>query len=190
MMSVRKNIFETNSSSTHCLVIEKDKLNTTYNEELFNKSYDIKDLLLNSPAPRPLDHMDGEQFQTIEEKLAYCCKLICMQNIDLRVEEDTVVADFLELLREIFPNTDFSYLETAPFKYFYEDGDYVLDEPFYFHNWEEDAEIFPFLDKGLLKHLFQDGMIYFGNRDDENFYNFIENKLEKDDSVIGTSISG
>ena len=33
MLKIRKNVFETNSSSTHCLVIKKDKLDLDINEQ-------------------------------------------------------------------------------------------------------------------------------------------------------------
>ena len=45
------------------------------------------------------------------------------------------------------------------------------------------------LDKDILKHLFQYGVIYFGNRDDENFSNYIR-RIEQDDTKLVTSISG
>ena len=41
MIQIRKNVFETNSSSTHCLVIKKDKLDADINEDLFLKKYDV-----------------------------------------------------------------------------------------------------------------------------------------------------
>ena len=94
----------------------------------------------------------------------------------------------LNLLREIFPNTDFSRVNSDNYEYYYEDGDYVLDDDL---DWYEERglPITMLLDKDILKHLFQYGVIYFGNRDDENFSNYIR-RIEQDDTKLVTSISG
>lgn len=186
MIQIRQNCFETNSSSTHCLVINNKDLDRTIDENLFLEKYDIFD-----GKTHPMtSYYDGEYFEKIQDKLTYLVKIILMTVGYIKNVEDwpKPAIKLLNLLKEIFPNTDFSGVNSNNYKYYYEDGDYVLDDDL---DWFEERglPITMLLDKDILKHLFQYGVIYFGNRDDENFSNYIR-RIEQDDTKLVTSISG
>lgn len=179
MLSIRKNMFETNSSSTHCLVLNSGDINSDIDEEIFLKKYKINF----DKSPTIIDNdMDGGYFKSIEDKLAYFSQIICMYSFEERYDEETVVGKFFSLLRKIFKNTDFGELYVRDQNYFYEDGDWLLTEGF-----RGEINIEPFLDESNLKRLFQYGIIYFGNRDDEAFYEFIHVIKNKDDLIVEVS---
>ena len=165
MLKIRQNVFETNSSSTHCLVIRKDNLDSDINEDIFLKKYDVF-----AGKSEPIKkNIDGEKFIEVQDKLTYLVKitLMCMHSAD---SEDEMNAAYrlINLLKEIFPNTDFSEVIYEKYDYYYEDGDYLCD------SWREDAPIEKFLDKDILKRFFLYGIAYFGNRDDEDYSDFLQ----------------
>lgn len=186
MIQIRQNCFETNSSSTHCLVINNKDLDRTIDENLFLEKYDI----FGGKTHPMTSYYDGEYFEEIQDKLTYLVKIILMTVGYIKNVEDwpKPAIKLLNLLKEIFPNTDFSRVNSDNYEYYYEDGDYVLDDDL---DWYEERglPITMLLDKDILKHLFQYGVIYFGNRDDENFSNYIR-RIEQDDTKLVTSISG
>lgn len=186
MFQIRKNCFETNSSSTHCLVINNSDLDKAIDENLFLKKYDV----FGGKTHYLSQRYDGEYFEEIQDKLTYLVKIILMTNgyeKDMNAWSEASLK-LLNLLKEIFPNTDFSEVNPSNYEYYYEDGDWVLDDDLDWYE-EKDLPITMLLDKDILKHLFQYGVIYFGNRDDENYSDFID-EIERDDTKLSASISG
>ena len=103
MLKIRQNVFETNSSSTHCLVIKKDKLDSDINEDIFLKKYDVF-----AGKSEPIKkNIDGEQFIEVQDKLTYLVKiaLMCMHSTDSE-DEMNAAYELINLLKEISPNTD------------------------------------------------------------------------------------
>lgn len=182
MLKIRKDVFETNSSSTHCLVIKKDKLDLDINEDIFLKKYDVF-----AGKSEPIKkNIDGEKFIEVQDKLTYLVKiaLMCMHSDD---SEDEMNAAYrlINLLKEIFHNTDFSEVTYEKYDYYYEDGDYLCD------SWREDAPIEKFLDKDVLKRFFLYGIAYFGNRDNEDYSDFLQYEyLNKKDDYLLVECSG
>lgn len=176
MVQIRKNVFETNSSSTHCLVINNE---ADFNEDAFNKKYDVfagksEPIYING---REL--ADGECFISIQDKLSYLVRLICMRLYDEmdELDYDSPANQLLRLLKELFPNTDFSIVNHEKYDYYYEDGDWVLCT-----NFEDELDIEPFMNLNNLKNLFLHGVIYFGSRDDEVFDDFSREVYRKSKS--------
>lgn len=173
MIQIRKNVFETNSSSTHCLVINNE---ADFNEDVFNKKYDV---FAGKSDPIYINGREipgGECFISVQDKLSYLMRLICM---NLYNETDDMNSELpanklLSLLKELFPNTDYSSVNHKKHDYYYEDGDWVLCD-----NFEEGLELEPFLNMSNLKNLFLHGVIYFGNRDDECFDKFSQEVYKK-----------
>ena len=151
--TIRSSIFETNSSSIHCLTIEK------YNElepDFSDLIYDIK----------PFRNKDlkyfGNKFTTVEDKLRYLWTIRMLYDEsapkpdyeydkDLNYnpwEEREWVDEFTSMLKSIFPNVNF--IET--------DIDYLED----YEYLREDPKM---LDEYFIKHLVNEGIIVFTERD-------------------------
>ena len=175
MIQIRKNVFETNSSSTHCLVIRKDKLDSDIDEDIFLKKYDV----FAGKSESIKKNIDGEKFIEVQDKLTYLVKiaLMCMHSPD---EGDEVKSayELVNILKKIFPNTDFSDVTYEKYDYYYEDGEYLCD------SWREEAPIEKFLDIDILKRFFLYGTAYFGNRDDEEYDDFLYCNFKDSDYLI------
>lgn len=151
--TIRSSIFETNSSSIHCLTIEK------YNElepDFSDLIYDIK----------PFRNKDlkyfGNKFTIVEDKLRYLWTIRMLYDEsapkpdyeydkDLNYnpwEEREWVDEFTSMLKSIFPNVNF--IET--------DIDYLED----YEYLREDPKM---LDEYFIKHLVNEGTIVFTERD-------------------------
>ena len=145
MLKIRQNVFETNSSSTHCLAIKKDKLDSCIDEDIFLKKYDV----FAGKSDSIKKNIDGEKFIEVQDKLTYLVKiaLMCMHSDDSE-DEMNMAYKLINLLKEIFPNTDFSEVTYEKYDYYYEDGEYLCD------NWGEEAPIEKFLNKDVLKRFF------------------------------------
>lgn len=184
MIQIRKNTFETNSSSTHCLVINNE---ADFGEDAFNAKYDVFAGKSEPIYVNGKEIPDGECFISVQDKLSYLARLICMQ---LRSEEDDWDSELpanklLALLKELFPNTDFSAVNHERYEYYYEDGDWVLEESAF----DDKLEFEPFLDINVLKDLFLRGIIYFGSRDTKGYADFVDAVYEKS-KTPKASISG
>ena len=110
--------------------------------------------------------------------------------MQLRIEEDDWDSELpanklLALLKELFPNTDFSAVNHERYEYYYEDGDWVLEESAF----DDKLEFEPFLDINVLKDLFLRGIIYFGSRDTKGYADFVDAVYEKS-KTPKASISG
>lgn len=178
MRKIRKYVFETNSSSTHSLVLDKKYLNSDIDESVFLEKYDVL-----SGNETFMGDKDGYHIQSVQDKLTYLVKLILMNFYDIEDNLCIGAKRLLNLLREIFPNTDFSAVNKENYCYYYEDGDWML------HGWDDEIAAEDFLNKDMLKRLFLFGDIYHGNRDDEDFENFIRS-LVNNNNYITAECSG
>lgn len=176
MRQVRRNVFETNSSSTHCLTVRKDKLDLPVDESIFLKTYKLIVGEPNSDSHRNYTG-DNNEYIEVETKLNYLYNLLVMMPED-RLNEETSAGKLLKLLVNLFPNTDFSKLYDYDFyDYTLEDGDCGFIDDWYDYDYTDSkrvktlrpSDITPFLDENNLKHFFEYGRAYFGNRDDEYF---------------------
>jgi len=179
MIQIRKNVFETNSSSTHCLVIRHQNLISEIDEDIFLKKYDV----FAGKSNQIRKNVDGEKFMTVQDKLTYLVKiaLMCMHSYDDEEwyeEEMKPAYRLVNLLKEIFPNTDFSEVTSDKYDYYYEDGEYLCE------SWREEAPIEKLLNKDTLKRFFQYGTAYFGNRDDEEYDDFLYYNFKDSDYLI------
>ena len=149
---IRSNIFETNSSSIHCLTIDK------YNElepDFSDVIYDI--------TPFRHDELKyfGNTFTTVEDKLRYLWtirmlydesapKLDYEYDKDLNYnpwEEREWVDEFTSMLKSIFPNVNFIETEVD----YLEDYEYLREDP-------------KMLDEHFIRHLVNEGIIVFTER--------------------------
>ena len=167
MKQIRRNVFETNSSSTHCLTVRKDNLDLPVDESIFLKTYNLTVGQPNSDSSRNYTG-DNNEYIEVETKLNYLYNLLVMIPEE-RLDDETSAGKLLKLLVKLFPNTDFSKLYDYDFyEYTLEDGTYGFDDDCCFTKDSKSA-ITPFLDENNLKHFFEYGTAYFGNRDDEYF---------------------
>ena len=154
MLQIRRNVFETNSSSTHSLsmtnkYIEEDE----YDNDVFERRYIIR--------PFKEDEVDDTmEFHTVEDKLRYFLTLY-YQTWHYDSDPDSYRIKFLLLLKKVFPNAIFS-LEPG-YHYVFEDGEY------FFESYFETPECAKFMDEYTLKKFMLYGTINFGDRDREEY---------------------
>lgn len=152
MIQIRRNVFETNSSSTHSLSMTNEYINDTeFDESVFDKGYIIKPFNKNEVD----DHME---LYSIENKLRYFLTLYYQSWDDT---PDSYKNKFMQLLKKVFPNAIFS-LEFGH-KYIFEDGEYFFDSYF------DIAECAKLMDEYTIKKFMLYGAINFGNRDWEEY---------------------
>lgn len=176
MIQIRRNVFETNSSSTHCLVINR---NVPYeiHEDLFLKDYVIKPWSeLNQP---PYFNSNNDcvelELRTIEEKLIYFLTMYYQLNYSDYMSNDwDGGSSFIKRLQKLFPNAVFALKCDESNHYVLEDGEYLLDEGKY-----GGLHLLNTMTDTQLKEFMEYGIIYFGNRDEEVFYDFIHRIDEK-----------
>lgn len=152
MFQVRRNVFETNSSSTHSLSMTKEYINETeFDDDVFNRKYVIK--------PFKSDDVDDVmEFHSVEDKLRYFLTLYYQSWDDT---PDSRKEDFMRLLKKVFPNTIFSLEFGHP--YVFEDGEYFFDGYF------DAPECVELIDEYTLKKFMLYGTINFGDRDREEY---------------------
>lgn len=152
MIQIRRNVFETNSSSTHSLsMTSKDISESEFNNYVFEQQYIIK--------PFNRDEIDDAmEFYSIEDKLRYFLTLY-YQSWDDTPDSDK--AEFMKLLKFVFPNAVFS-LE-FDHNYVFEDGEYFFD------SYYDKAECTKLMDEYTLKKFMLYGAINFGDRDREEY---------------------
>lgn len=151
--TIRERIFETNSSSIHCLTINK------YSE----LEPDFSDLIYDITPFRYNELKDfGNEFMTVKDKLRYLWTIRMLYDEsapkpdydwdkDLNYnpwEEREWVDEFTSMLKSIFPNVNF--IET--------DVDYLED----YEYLREDPKM---LNEHFIKHLVNEGKIVFMERD-------------------------
>lgn len=176
MIKIRRNVFETNSSSTHCLAINRD-IQYEIHEDLFLKDYVIKPWSeLNQPP-----YLDSNnncvdlELKTIEEKLTYFLTMYYQTNYSDYMSYDyDNGSSFIKRLQKLFPNTIFALKCDESGHYILEDGEYLLEDSEY-----GGLHLLNAMTDNQLKEFMEYGIIYFGNRDEEVFYDFIHKIDEK-----------
>ena len=156
MIQVRRNVFETNSSSTHSLSMTNKYIHDLeFDDLIFENAYIIKPF-----KPDEID--DIMELYTVKDKLRYFLTLY-YQTWDDGPDSDKV--QFILLLKKIFPNAVFS-LEPK-YNYVFEDGEY------FFYSYYDKAECTKLMDEYTLKKFMLYGTINFGDRDREEYYDKI-----------------
>lgn len=171
MLQIRKNVFETNSSSTHCLTINRD-MQYEIHEDLFLKEYIIKSWSGDYQPP----YLNSSkcncelELKTIEDKLTYFLTMYYQSWYDDNGKE------FLQRLQKLFPNTIFVLKFDDSSSYILEDGEYLFDE--------DEAVKLEALSDNQLKAFMEYGIIYFGSRDDERFSDFLDYELNNKNIIV------
>lgn len=154
MINIRSNCFETNSSSTHCLVIktEESEQDCSVND-IFNKQYIVYPFT---------EYVYEAEYTTIEDKLRYF--------LTIYYQGDEYHTSLMQKLSKLFPNAlfirDFRSDEAySPHPYIFEDAEHYSEV---FNPTEEE-----------LSDFMLNGTIYFGNRDDNEFYEFTKYDVKK-----------
>ena len=154
MINIRSNCFETNSSSTHSLVIKDEHSgqdNTT--EDVFNKQYIIYPFT---------ESIYKAEYTTIEDKLRYF--------LTIYYQGDEYHMSLMQQLSKMFPN--------ALFIHDFRSDDCYGPHPYIFEDSEYYAEHLSFTEDEL-RDFMLNGTVYFGNRDNENFYDFTHYDVKK-----------
>lgn len=150
---VREKVFETNSSSIHCLTIDNfNDLEPDFSDVIYDitpfKSSELEDF--------------GNEFTTTEDKLRYLWTIRMLYdesapkpdydwNKDLNYnpwEEREWVDEFTSMLKSIFPNVNFIETEVD----YLEDYEYLREDP-------------KMLNEHFIRHLINEGKIVFTERD-------------------------
>jgi hypothetical protein len=176
MFKIRRNVFETNSSSTHCLAINRD-IQHEIHEDLFLKEYVIKPWSeLNQPPYLSSIRCKYElELKTIEEKLTYFLTMYYQLNYsDYMSNEWDCGSSFIKRLQKLFPNAVFALKCDDSSHYVLEDGEYLLDEGKY-----GELHILNAMTDTQLKEFMEYGVIYFGDRDQESYTDFLDYELDK-----------
>ena len=161
MRQIRRNTFETNSSSTHAFAFVNDK-----NNEIDFENYE--DFI--TPYLREEDikiEIPIHKFETVHDMLRYFYtqyRFWWQPESKDDYYEYTPLYEFMQLIMQIFPKVTFdldtSYDAWKDLMYF-EDADWV------FNNWDEcpDDLYNQVKDAETMKKFFNEGIIYFGSRD-------------------------
>jgi hypothetical protein len=118
MINIRRSIFETNSSSTHCLTLNNEQ-EYEIHEELFLKDYIIKSWSDTNRPPYSSGKCDLE-LTSIEDKLIYFLTMYYQANSYL---DDDNGSSFIKRLQRLFPNTIFALKCDDSSHYVLEDGE-------------------------------------------------------------------
>ena len=168
MIKIRRNVFETNSSSTHCIALNNDQ---TYeiHEDLFLKEYLIKAWSDLNVPPYSSGKFELE-LKSIEEKLTYFLTMYYQSYYETGGKE------FLQRLQKLFPNTIFVLKCDDSSNYVLEDGEYLFDS--------DEIVKLEVLSDTQLKAFMEYGTIYFGSRDDERFSDFLDYELNNKHIIV------
>ena len=147
MIAVRRNTFETNSSSTHCLCYEKSVELKSEDLEKLKEAYIIKPFT----ESEIVDYYD-DSISEFRDKLRYFYTAYLQNSCN-----DTA---FMRKLSEICPNVLFCD-DFSDFRYIIEDLDWLFSET--------DC----LTDDDIIKILLY-GNIYFGDRDSERYMDKID----------------
>ena len=157
MRQVRRNTFETNSSSTHAFAYHKKK---TLNIDFENYEADIEPFLKDYKVDIPI-----HKFESVEDKLRY---FYTQYRWYWKPDDEdwynyTTLHNFMELIFKIFPKVKFNLDEnySCGDLLYLEDADCVFDD--YFDDTEDLYN--QIKDMETMKKFFNEGVIYFGSRD-------------------------
>lgn len=164
MKQIRRNVFETNSSSTHAFAYHKES-----KPEVDFDNYEA------TIEPYYVDEFNYpiHTFDDINGKLRYFYTLYCRYANPHQDEFKGQIEckNFMEIIFELFPKVKFAEAPTDPHTTLYmEDADYIFDT-FMCGNDELWMQI---TNKEQMKKFFQNGVIYFGDRDAGNPYSYFD----------------
>lgn len=150
MIQIRKNCFETNSSSTHCLVMsfeDKDRKILSEEDKILQQQYIIYPYTA-AEVKQPME------FKTLEEKLRWFWTAY--------LQSDDDVVSVISKVQQCCPNAIFTRNWNVSSKYIYtfEDVEYYTDDI----TW----------DVQTMKHFLLYGAIYYANRDREDHEDYID----------------
>lgn len=168
MLNIRRNVFETNSSSTHCLTLDREQKYEVH-EDLFLKDYIIRPWSENSEPPYTSSKFELE-LKSIEDKLTYFLTMYYQSYYCDGGKE------FLQRLQKLFPNTIFVLKCDDSGNYVLEDGEYLFDE--------DEVVKLESLTDNQLKAFMEYGTIYFGSRDDELYSDFLDYELNNKHIIV------
>lgn len=168
MLNIRRNVFETNSSSTHCLTLDREQKYKVH-EDLFLKDYIIRSWSENNGPPYTSGKFELE-LKSIEDKLTYFLTMYYQSYYCDGGKE------FLQRLQKLFPNTIFVLKCDDSGNYVLEDGEYLFDE--------DEVVKLESLTDNQLKAFMEYGTIYFGNRDDESYSDFLDYELNNKHIIV------
>lgn len=180
METIRRSVFETNSSSTHCLSIQKTSMKLPVHKELFLKPYRFEPFH-GSDAVATATH--GEM-GTFVDRVRFMCNII-LQNVD-----GDAAGRFLAQLKGIFPNSTFDVDANrgegggCPYEYVFEDIESFTSAS----HWN--STDFPLQkvlgNDDLLMHIIEYGRVIFASRDypeSQGLYNEIWKLPTKNDCI-------
>lgn len=176
MINVRRGVFETNSSSTHCLTLNNE-VKYEIHEELFTKDYVIKQWNEKNRPPFSTYGKCDLELTSIEDKLTYFLTMYYQANSSdyMSWGQDNGSA-FLKRLQALFPNTVFALKCDEESSYILEDGEWLYDE--------EELPVLNNMTDDQLKAFMEYGVIYFGDRDYELYADFLDYELNKKHILI------
>ena len=182
MRSVRRNMFETNSSSTHAFAYHKTK---KIEIDFENYEANIGPFLEDEKITIPI-----HTFESVEDKLRYF-----YTQYRWYWKPDTeewynysALDNFMQIIFDIFPKVKFNLEEDydSGDLLYLEDADCVFDD-----YWDDPEDLYNHIkDAETMKRFFREGIIYFGSRDyyDHNPWDEVwhyNNDIEKITSVSG-----
>lgn len=178
MFSIRRNIFETNSSSTHAIAIDGVKSGLTK-----------EDLLKDNGHYTPYDsekHMrpahDLNVYFSLEDKLMWLLTSIRQGYFGTPDSEDQNRKRIKELLIKIMPNATFDFFDTKDCYYEFEDIEYMWDDYL-----DEGCEGAPLFCEDTLVDFLCNGVVIWGSRDVYNnrtFVSFVDSEINKHSNII------
>ncbi len=183
MIVMRKGVFETNSSSTHSLVLKNELLEENIDSNLNQYNFKIK-IFDGSPGDRKQDNTKYSvyegKFIDVVDKLRYLYTCMCqyglyyhvdvLNKIYLNDSVDNKAYSLYLLLTEALPNVTFVPPDEARC-YVFEDCEYIVDEII-------DTGIFN--DVNILKLFLSKGQVIYCDRDEDyilsdNLYEIAKN---------------
>lgn len=171
MRQIRKNTFETNSSSTHAIAFS-DKYRKYTNEDLLNLKGTFKPFTRDD-VPKYLYVYD-----TLEDKLRWLLSSIAQYN-----PEDDIDLPIKQLLKEVLPNATLIYHGEKDFYYELEDIDIMWED------WDDGYPGQLLENAEVLEEFLKEGVVVWGSRDhcsrDRSFYHSdVELKLREFDNIV------
>ena len=162
MRQIRRNIFETNSSSTHAFAYYKEK-----KAEIDFENYEATiGYYHNNTLDYPI-----HTFDNLEGKLRYFYTVYCYEANPNKEEwnRNHACKNFMEKIFKIFPKVTWETPPKDPYKdvFYLEDVDYV----FYTGEFSYGDELHhKLVTEDDIKNFLQNGVIFFGDRDCGNPY--------------------
>lgn len=170
MKQIRKNTFETNSSSTHAIAFS-DNYRKYSDEDLLNLKGTFKPFTRND-VPKYLYVYD-----TLEDKLRWLLSSIA------QTSDEYSTLTIKSLLAEVLPNAELVLLDEDNYYYALEDIDIMWEE------WDNKYPGQKLEDKDTLIKFLKEGVVIWGSRDhcsiDRSFYHSdVELKLREFDNIL------